>query len=346
MVKELPSAKGLDVPTINDEVPLLLKELALALEVADKELITEVMEDGSPTEHGEQRAYNGYDIVEVITEYNILRGCIHDLAESNGILPTGRTFHILNHTFDQAIGLAMTSYVAWREQETHDRRQEYLAFVTHDLRTPLNAIRMAVDLLDQVLPSAAREVETDQLLKAIHRNSTHMSNLVERIMEESTHSEPAQGVQVEKRFFDLWPVVGSVVRSLEVIAETQGTTLVNKVPVDLVAYADAQLLWRVFQNVIRNAITYAPAGEVRIEASAGLNGSVECCVIDNGVGIPADRLPHIFVKGVGDPSKEESSGLGLAIVKTFIEAHGGTVEASSGGKGGTTIRFALPGKPT
>src|SRR4051794_40747782 len=84
-VRELPSAKKLDIPTLNDHVPALLDELAAVLKSHTEATIPEALRDGTPPEHGVQRLMDGFDLEEVVAEYNILRGCIHDLADGNGM---------------------------------------------------------------------------------------------------------------------------------------------------------------------------------------------------------------------------------------------------------------------
>ena len=132
---------------------------------------------------------------------------------------------------------------------------------------------------------------------------------------------------------------------LHPVAGTDSTRLINAVPEDLVVYADASLLRRVFQNLIANAISYTPRGEVVIGAGvADENGTVECFVRDNGEGIPDDRRFAVFDKHETDPEKPTGSGLGLAIVKTFVEAHDGVVTVESELGVGSTFRFTLPGR--
>ena len=105
------------------------------------------------------------------------------------------------------------------------------------------------------------------------------------------------------------------------------------------------MLRRVFQNLVANAITYTPRGEVVIGArETGMEGAIECWVSDNGSGIPEDRLEKVFDKLETDPQKEGGTGLGLAIVKTFVEAHGGKVTVETKEGVGSTFRFTLPGK--
>src|ERR1041385_3690741 len=90
-VKELPSAKHLDVPALNDHIPRLLDELVSALCAKSEQTIPEALVEGSPPEHGLQRLQEAFDLEEVVAEYNILRGCIHDLADRNGLVLQGES---------------------------------------------------------------------------------------------------------------------------------------------------------------------------------------------------------------------------------------------------------------
>ena len=116
-VRQLPSAQHLDIPTLNDHLPGLINELAAALQEKSGETIPEALSEGSPPAHGLQRLENAFDIEEVVAEYNILRGCIHDLAESNGLRLQGKPFHILNRVLDGAIGVAVQTYATQRALE-------------------------------------------------------------------------------------------------------------------------------------------------------------------------------------------------------------------------------------
>lgn len=342
-VCQLPSAQGLDVPTLDDHVPELLDELVVAFRKVADETIPEAVLQGSPPNHGRQRLQDGFDIVEVVAEYNILRGCIHDLAERNNVSLRGTAFHILNRVLDEAIGMAVQTFATQQALEVQRRREEYLAFVAHDLRTPLNAISLAASALTRGLVGAASNPETARMLKTLHRNERRLGELVDRVLKESDHVGTESGVRVEAREFDLWPLVETVVRDLQPVAETAGTRVVNSVPDEVSAYADAGLVRRVLQNLIANAINFTPRGEVTVEAREIGNGGVEVLVRDTGAGIPADRLEAIFDKGETDSTQEGATGLGLPIVKAFVEAHGGEVTVESEEGKGSTFRFTLPG---
>ena len=345
-VRELPAARDLDAPTLNDHIPDLLAELAAALRSRSDETIMHALLDGSPPAHGLQRVKDAFDIEEVVAEYNILRGCIHDLADRNGLNLQGRPFHVLNRVLDAAIGLAVQSFASQKALEVQHRREEYLAFVAHDLRTPLSAISLAARVLEMILSRDGTDTpQSTQMLKALSRNVQHLEVLVRKVLEENTNLETESGIKLACREFDLWPLIEALIHDIHPVAGTSSTRLTNAVPEDFVVYADASLLRRVFQNLIANAISYTPRGEVVIGARyAGDGGAVECFVRDNGAGIPADRCSTVFEKHETDPDKDGGLGLGLAIVKTFVEAHDGAVTVESELGVGSTFRFTLPGR--
>ena len=344
-VRELPSARQLDIPTLNDHIPELLDELAEALRSRSDQTIPESLCEGSSPEHGRQRVQDGFDIGEVVAEYNILRDCLHDLAVDNGLSLQGNLFHIINRVLDGAIGSAVQTYATQQALEVQRRRDEYLAFVAHDLRTPLNAISLAAAALELTLAAQDTRPATTRNLKTLRRNVLNLEGLVSKVLEENANLHTEIGVKLERREFDLWPLVEALIHNLHPVGGAASTRLLNEVPDDLVVYADASLLRRVFQNLIANAIKYTPHGDVIIGArDLGAEGAVECWVSDNGAGISAELLDNVFDKGVTDPEGKGGTGLGLAIVKTFTEAHGGIVTVDSKAEAGSTFRFSLPCK--
>ena len=182
-VRALPAARDLDVPTLNDHIPHLLAELATALRAGSDETIAQALLDGSPPAHGLQRVKDAFDIEEVVAEYNILRGCIHDLAEQNGLSMQGRPFHVLNRVLDGAIGSAVQSFATQKALEVRQRREEYLAFVAHDLRTPLSAISLSARVLEMLLTRDRTETpQAAQMLKTLNRNVQHLQDLIEKVL--------------------------------------------------------------------------------------------------------------------------------------------------------------------
>jgi two-component system, OmpR family, phosphate regulon sensor histidine kinase PhoR len=344
-VSQLPGAEKLDTPALDDHIPGFLKELSDALRSRSGETIAESHDPSSPPAHGLQRVHDGFDITEVVAEYNILRACIHDLANRNDLSLQGEPFHVLNRVLDGAIGTAVQTYATQRALEIQQRREEYLAFMAHDLRTPLNAIALAANALEMTLPER-RGVDTTRMLKSLRRNVQQLEGLVDKVLEEHANLRTEVGVKLERRLLDLWPVVEGLVHDLHPVAGTGSTLLINDVPEELVVYADAELLRRILQNLISNAIRYTPSGEIIIGArELGDRHAVECWISDNGSGIPERYQDGIFDLGETDPNIDGGTGLGLAIVKTFVEAHGGKVKVESKEGLGSTFRFTLPDKP-
>ena len=125
------------------------------------------------------------------------------------------------------------------------------------------------------------------------------------------------------------------------IANSRGNTIINEVPVDLRIYADPELLVEVLQNLLSNSLKYTSNGSISIGAAEEAS-SIVFWVTDTGVGIPPDRLNHIFQTGTPDPSVPESSGLGLAIVQKVVQLHGGHVSVESREGAGSAFRVEFP----
>ena len=342
-VRQLPSAKDLDVPTINDHIPMLIDELCVALRSGSDETIAQALSEGSSPAHGLQRVEDAYDIEEIVAEYNMLRGCIHDLIEEAGLSLRGRAFHVVNRVLDTSIGIAVQTFATQKALEVQQRREDYLSFVAHDIRTPLNAMSIAVKVLDRALGAGTADPHVARMLKTLGRNVNQVALLVAKVIDENANLQAEEGVKLERRSFDLWPLVESLVIDLHPVAGTDSTQLVNEVPDDLVVSADAALVRRIFQNLIANAIKYTPRGRITIGARELAGGAaVECWVSDNGSGIPRELLDKVFEKGETDAVNVGGTGLGLAIVKAFVEAHGGTAAVESEEGSGASFRFTLP----
>ncbi len=338
-VRALPSAAQLSIPTLNDHIPDLIDELASALRSISDATIPDKLLEGSPPVHGLQRLEDKFDLEEVVAEYNILRGCLHDLADNRGVNLQGQPFHVINRVFDEAIGLAVKTYATQRTLEVQKHQQEHLAFVAHDLAVPANAMVLAAKVLERILPVEVKDTQSIRLLNTLRRNARYLDARIMKVIKENATPDTEVPVKLEWREFDLWALVESLIYDLRPVAETATTELINSIPDDLMVVADASVLRRAFQNLISNGLKYAPRGQVTIGAQETVTrGEIECWVTDNGAGIPADHLNEIFDKLQTNP--EISSG--LAIAKLYIESHGGHFTAESRAGIGSTFRFTLP----
>ena len=343
-VRQLPGAAGLDAPALNDHVPDLVEELACELEAAcDPPRLPRPVTD-NPVVHGKQRFDLGFDVGEIVTEYGLLRSCVQDAAEAHGLTFGGESARAVNRVIDDAVARAVETYVAHQSAETSRRREEHLAFIAHDLKTPLAAVDMASALLERNLPEEAKSGQTGMLLSTLRRNVGRLRALVKAVVREDSRVEAGAELVLHRREFDLWPLAQGLIYDLRPLAEPAGTKLVNDVPEDLAVYADAPALSQVFQNLISNALKYAPGGRVTVGGGRAGDGTIRCGVSDTGEGVDAARLEKIFEKGETD-RRQGGTGYGLAIVRQVVEAHGGRVWAESRPGEGATFYFTIPDVP-
>jgi signal transduction histidine kinase len=255
----------------------------------------------------------------------------------------GAVNRTINRVIDVSIGLAVKTYAAQKALEIQQRREEHLTFVAHDLRSPLAAIAMAAKLLEVTVPDVGKDERAAMLLETMHRNVTRLNSLVVKVVQEEANLKAQVQERVARREVKLRPLVEVLVSDLSPLADASNLSLINRVSEELTAFADANMLTLIFQNLISNAIDYTPNGEVIIGAKKiKESAAVECWVSDNGAGIPADRLEKVFDKLETDPDRKGGMGLGLAIVKQFVEAHGGQVSIESEPGQGSTFRFTIP----
>jgi signal transduction histidine kinase len=222
-------------------------------------------------------------------------------------------------------------------------KDEFLATLSHELRTPLSAILGWTYVLQQrraELGDMARGIDT------IERNARSQARLIEDLLDMSR-------IVAGKINLDLQTVVPAqlleqVTASLLPAAQAKGITIATELaPAMVPIVADAQRLLQVFRNLVTNAIKFTPdGGTVRVVAEAN-DDLMEFTVADNGIGIAAAFLPHVFERfRQADSSTTRSQaglGLGLAIVKRLVELHGGTVAARSSGAGeGASFTVSLP----
>lgn len=341
-VRQLSVAHNLDVPTLNDHIPDLLEELAYELEAfVDDSMIGELKKN--PVIHGLDRLRLGFDVEEVVAEYNALRGVIQDLIERHGLTLRGSVNRTINRVIDVSIGLAVKTYATQKALEIQERREEHLAFIAHDLRSPLSSIAMAAKLLELTVPDVVKDERAATLLETMHRNVSRLNSLVVKVVQEEVNLKAKMNEKVERQEVKLKEIIEVLISDLNPLAAAANLSLINNVPEELTAFVDASMVSLIFQNLISNAINYTPNGEVIIGAQkVKESASVECWVSDNGVGIAADRLEKVFDKLETDPDKKSGMGLGLAIVKQFVEAHGGQVTVDSELGQGSTFRFTLP----
>jgi CheY-like chemotaxis protein/two-component sensor histidine kinase len=181
----------------------------------------------------------------------------------------------------------------------------------------------------------------------MERQLTHLVRLVDDLLDLSRITRGK--VELQRRTVDLRDVVASAVETSRPLIEGARHQLVVDLPEGpLPLDADPMRLAQVFANLLNNAAKYTPAGgRIQLQAQALPDGRVEVCVRDDGIGIPAEKLPDGCARftqiGRSVDRALGGLGIGLTLVKSLLEMHGGTVRAESAGPGqGSVFRLALP----
>jgi PAS domain S-box-containing protein len=227
------------------------------------------------------------------------------------------------------------------------RKDEFLAMLAHELRNPLAPIRTAAHLLAM---SPSKDPLVVSASGVIERQSAQLARLVDDLLDVS---RVATGkVLLQRATHDAAGFVQAGVESARPLADAkrQQLTLHLPAPGTLFVDGDAARLTQAVGNVVGNAVKYTPEGghiDVTLRAAADARNTLEVVVTDDGPGIDAAVLPHVFDLFVqGDTSIARASdglGIGLAMVRKLVELHGGSVSAHSDGAGrGARFVIRLP----
>ena len=250
----------------------------------------------------------------------------------------------LREVNEQLAGALEREQAARQDSEAASRlKDEFLMTLSHELRTPLNAILGWVRMLGA---NAVPEDQRARALATIERNAAAQTRLVEELLDVS------RAITGKLRLQPGWVDIGACVAAA---AETLRPAMAARqiaFRVDVQeglppTWADADRLQQVVWNLLSNAIKFTdPGGSVQLQA-ARVGDNIELVVRDTGAGIPADFLPYVFDRfrqADQGPRREHGGlGLGLAIARHLVELHGGTIQATSEGKGkGATFGVVLP----
>ncbi|MGE3820539.1 MAG: ATP-binding protein, partial [Isosphaeraceae bacterium] len=228
-------------------------------------------------------------------------------------------------------------------KDSDRRKDEFLAMLAHELRNPLAAIRTAVHIL---MLKGPQQPELNWGREVIDRQAKHLTRLIEDLLDVSRISTGK--IQLKPVPVDVREVVARAVESVQPMMEAKSHDLKIHLPTEpLLAMADSSRLEQVLGNLLTNAAKYTDqGGSISVQASRE-GATLALRVRDNGIGLSAEMLPHIFnlytqVEGAADRSLG-GLGIGLTLVKLLVELHGGTVSAASEGPGlGSEFTITLP----
>jgi signal transduction histidine kinase len=278
------------------------------------------------------------------------------LAAANATLQAEKTreLQVLNKTLQQAnaelerancslhgeVAERLRAEAALKEADRH--KDEFLAMLAHELRNPLAPILSALQLM-RMRPVEAQLQWSEEV---IERQVRYLTRLVDDLLDVSRITRGK--ITLAREPLELAALISRAVETVQpVIDERSHQLSIDVADGHLKVHGDPVRLVQAISNVLSNAAKYTePGGTIRLLA-ARAGADLEIRVRDNGIGIPADRMPQIFnlFTQVNHGSEHAQSGLGigLALVRRLIEMHGGTVSAHSDGSGcGSEFVVRLP----
>jgi len=223
-------------------------------------------------------------------------------------------------------------------------RRELVSNISHDLRTPLTAMQGYIETL--ILKGDAMEQDDrDHYLRIAQKHSVRLGRLIGDLFELSKLDAASVTPHVES--FSMAELVQDIAQEFRIETERKRVDLKLEVDsTDTLTLGDIGLIQRVLENLVRNAVQFAPeGGEVKISI-AQRPATLAVAVSDNGPGIADDDVPRIFDRfwraRDGEEARSNSSGLGLAIVKRILDLHNARITVSSKLNRGTRFEFELP----
>lgn len=246
---------------------------------------------------------------------------------------------------DKTPALLFVLHDITRQKRLENVRKDFVANVSHELRTPLAVIKGYVETLvdsHDTMPIGDR----DRFLKTIQRHAERLNSLLDDLLALSRLESAQPGLARER--LDLEKLLADTLDDFRSRPAAEGHRLALDVdPALPPVLADPLKLGQVFDNLLSNALKYTPRGSsVRVSARLQSSDTVEFAVADDGPGIPAEDLPHVFERfyrvDKGRSREKGGTGLGLSIVKHIVQLHGGRVRAESRVGEGTTFYFTLP----
>jgi signal transduction histidine kinase len=201
------------------------------------------------------------------------------------------------------------------------QKEQLVAFLVHDLKNPVNAIELHAELVLRDRDASPRSRRAAEKIRDEGRALLRMiTTLLDIAKADEGRLEPV------RRPVELAALVASVIEELDVRAQSSGVRLVARVEVERAA-VDPDLMRRVLENLVENAIQHAPEDSAVEIAARAADGGVELRVRDAGAGVPADQRDRVFERFVrgGSAAARGNRGLGLAFCKLAVEAHGGRI---------------------
>lgn len=226
------------------------------------------------------------------------------------------------------------------EQEAKERMRQFIADASHELRTPLTSIHGFLEVL--MRGAMDQPDKLHKSLQSMYTESERMRKLVQDLL---LLAQLDRSPNIQREEGALNELVQEMEPQLRILAGARGVDL--HIGAQLECRFDADKMKQVILNLFQNAIQNTDPSRGKIELSlTGTDGSAELVIADNGPGIPAQHLPHLFDRfyrsDASRTRKYGGAGLGLAITKSIVELHGGTIKVESEEGKGSRFIVRLP----
>jgi signal transduction histidine kinase len=228
-----------------------------------------------------------------------------------------------------------------RELERAQQEQRELTeFIVHDLKNPLTVVHTALEFAKRKLSGSPPSL-TDTIAEASEATA-RVRNMIEDLLMISRMEHAA--FSIERQPLDLAALLGAVIHSFARRAQAEGIRLAPPPENVPEIQGDANLLQRVFENILDNALRHTPH-EGRVAVTVRQGDGVEIVVSNDGPSIPESDRARIFEKfgrGQGDSNVAGNTGLGLHFCQRVVEAHGGDIDVFQTAEWPTSFRIRLP----
>jgi len=231
-------------------------------------------------------------------------------------------------------------------QQSEAAREDLVHMIVHDMRTPLTSVLGGLETVEAGRPNADQQQE---LLTNARRDSEALLRMVNRLLDISRME--AGEMELSLTEFSVADLVDEVAARMGRLAATKSVRInIERPAEELTVVADRLAMRRVLDNLLGNAVKFAPeGGRVTVAMASDDDGGAHISVADDGPGIPADLHDKIFDKffraQVNEASAGPSTGLGLAFCKLAVEAHGGKIWVASEPGHGAEFHFTIPPAP-
>lgn len=228
-----------------------------------------------------------------------------------------------------------------RQKEANRAKDAFLSNMSHELRTPLNAI---IGFAQILLAKSDTPESVRSFVNKIHISGKNLLTLVNTILDFSKIESGK--MEIHKEPFLLKDLMDEVRILIEPMMEKKKLHLVLPIVSELILHADRQLIKQVFVNLLTNAIKFSHEGKVVAIECQKSDHHLQIAIIDEGLGIPEDKIASLFDPFVQIREHQSDSikgtGLGLSIVKKIVEMHEGEIWVESTPGEGSIFYIALP----